>query len=104
MVHLDTRITLEAIILNRLERIPSARRQEWLRGILVQGFRVECQALRATSDDATPGLVTGTYRFNPGRITAPVPIADLEPAVVEIMPSQVGTTEKPFAALGKVIG
>ena len=104
MLHLDTRITLEAIILNRLERIPSARRQEWLRGLLVQGFRVECQTLRATSTDATPGLVTRTHRFNPGRMPAPVHIADLKPEVVAITPSPVDTTEKPFAALGKVIG
>ena len=41
VLQLDTRIALEAIILNRLERIPKARRQEWLRGLLVQGFRQE---------------------------------------------------------------
>ena len=45
-LQLDTRIALEAIILNRLQRIPANRRQEWLRGLLVQGFRQECQALR----------------------------------------------------------
>ena len=50
-LQLDTRIALEAIILNRLQRIPANRRQEWLRGLLVQGFRQECQAPRGTMDE-----------------------------------------------------
>jgi hypothetical protein len=104
VLHLDPRIALEAIILNRHERIPQARRQEWLRGLLLQGFRVECQALRATSSDATAGLATRTNSFNSGIKRAPVCTADLEPAVVKMTPSLVATTEKPFAALGKVIG
>jgi hypothetical protein len=104
VLHLDTRITLEVIILNRLERIPQARRQEWLRGLLLQGFRVECQALRATSSEATPGLATRTNRFNLSVKRSPVCTADPESTVVEMTPSLVATSEKPFAALGKVIG
>ena len=104
MLHLDPRIALEAIILNRHERIPQVRRQEWLRGLLLQGFRVECQALRATSSDATAGLATRTNSFNPSIKRALVSAAGPEPRVVEMTPSLVATTEKPFAALGKVIG
>lgn len=104
MLHLDPRIALEAIILNRHERIPSARRQEWLRGLLVQGFRVECQALRATSSDATSSLATSTNSFNPSTKRAPVSTVVPEPTAVEMTPSTLATTEKPFAALGKVIG
>jgi hypothetical protein len=51
VLQLDPRIALEAIILNRWERIPTTRRQEWLRGLLVQGFRSECQVLLGASDD-----------------------------------------------------
>jgi hypothetical protein len=104
VLHLDPRIALEAIILNRHERIPSVRRQEWLRGLLVQGFRVECQALRATSSDATPGLATRTNSFDPSIKRAPVSTVIPEPTVVEMTPSRAATTENPFAALGKVIG
>ena len=104
MLHLDLRVTLEAIILDRLERIPAVRRQEWLRGLLVQGFRVECQALRHTESDAAPGFVTRTNRFSPSFKRTPVSTVVSEPTVVEMTNSRVATSEKPFAALGKVIG
>ena len=48
VLQLDTRVRFEALILNRLERVPKGRRQEWLRGLLVQGFRYECQTLQVT--------------------------------------------------------
>ena len=104
MLHLDLRVTLEAIILDRLERIPAVRRQEWLRGLLVQGFRVECQVLRATESDAAPGFVTRTNRFSPSFKRTPVSTVVSEPTVVEIPHSLVATSGKPFATLGKVIG
>lgn len=103
-MHLDLRVTLEAVILDRLERIPAVRRQEWLRGLLVQGFRVECQALRATESGAAPGFVTRSNRFNPSIKRTPVSTVVSEPTVVEMTHSRVATSEKPFAALGKVIG
>ena len=43
---LDLSIAFEALILNRLMRVPESRRKEWLRGLLVQGFQSECRALR----------------------------------------------------------
>ena len=87
VLQLDPRIALEAIILNRVERIPATRRQEWLRGLLVQGFRAECQALRGVPEA-------------PKTISLRVP----EPAVVRGKPSQANAASKPFATLGKVIG
>ncbi len=104
VLHLDPRIALEATILNRHERIPRARRQEWLRGLLLQGFRVECQVLRATSSDTTPGFATRTNSFSPGIKRTPVSTTDPEPTVIGMTPSHVDSAEKPFAALGKVIG
>ena len=53
-LHLDPRVAFEALILNRLERIPKSRRQEWLRGLLVQGFRQECQSLRVVQGEVDP--------------------------------------------------
>jgi len=100
-LQLDTRIALEAIILNRLQLIPQARRQEWLRGLLVQGFRQECQALQGMADvrKTQPAMA-----FAP-RLDGPMKSAAVNPvtAPVEPLPAA-GTNSKPFAALGKVIG
>ena len=100
-VQLDTRIALEAIILNRLQLIPKARRQEWLRGLLVQGFRQECQALQGMSGGRTSP---------PAMTFAPLPAEPMKSKAVtqataplEALPAA-GTNRKPFAALGKVIG
>ena len=100
-VQLDTRIALEAIILNRLQLIPKARRQEWLRGLLVQGFRLECQALQGSPGGrASPPAMTFSPRpaermKGKAVIPATAPVAPLPAA---------STSDKPFAALGKVIG
>ena len=97
---LDTRIALEAIILNRLQRIPEGRRQEWLRGLLVQGFRQECQALRATADERQRMPAVG-FASRPQGTTKHFPV---NPVAAPIAPPSGSGTDKPFAALGKVIG
>ena len=103
-MQLDPRIALEAIILNRLERIPTNRRQEWLRGLLVQGFRSECQALRGASDAATHRPATGFTNWKAGGAQKSVSLAESEAAVVKVSHSPADTDNKPFAALGKVMG
>ena len=98
---LDTRIALEAIILNRLQRIPENRRQEWLRGLLVQGFRQECQALRGTTDERQkpPAMAFAS------RPEGAMKYSSVNPVVAPIAPPPAGNgVDKPFAALGKVIG
>ena len=97
---LDTRIALEAIILNRLQRIPENRRQEWLRGLLVQGFRQECQALRGTTDERQkpPAMA---FAFKP---EGAMKYSSVNPVLAPIAPPAGGEADKPFAALGKVIG
>ena len=52
---LDLSIAFEALILNRLMRVPESRRKEWLRGLLVQGFQSECRALRKLQRIGQPG-------------------------------------------------
>ena len=101
---LDPRIALEAIILNRLDRLPRARRQEWLRGLLLQGFRVECQTLRATPSRAPVGHASRPGRLNPITMPTSDHKPNSVPEVAETMVSRIATKEKPFAALGKVIG
>ena len=104
VLQLDPRIALEAIILNRLERIPTTRRQEWLRGLLVQGFRSECQALRGVPDDAK-GRPTIAFKTRmTGELPKTVSLRAPEAAVVKGKPSQANAASKPFATLGKVIG
>ncbi len=100
VLQLDNRIALEAIILNRLERIPKTRRQEWLRGLLVQGFRQECQALRGTMDERQkPPAMTFVTRPE-----GAMKYSSVNPVVAPIAPPAGGGADKPFAALGKVIG
>ena len=103
-LQLDLRIALEAIILNRLERIPAARRQEWLRGLLVQGFRSEFQVLRGASDDAKRRSAPAFTNWMAGEAQKTVSHPGLEPAAVKAKLSQASSASKPFAALGKVIG
>ena len=101
VLQLDPRIALEAIIQNRLERIPKARRQEWLRGLLVQGFRQECQVLRGMScgRKQRPAMA-----FVP-RLEGAMKSSAVTPMEAPIVQSPAaGTANKPFAALGKVIG
>ncbi len=103
VVQLDPRMALEAIIGNRLERIPATRRQEWLRGLLMQGFRAECLALRSVPEkrerSSTPPFTQWLAGKVPGAATStsapPGPRTGSERAE---------TNGKPFAALGKVMG
>ncbi len=100
-LQLDTRIALEAIILNRLQRIPANRRQEWLRGLLVQGFRQECQALRGTMDETQQ---PAAMAFTPPLKGAMTSSSDNSMVVPNTPSPAAGKAGKPFAALGKVIG
>ncbi len=104
VLQLDPRIALEAIILNRLERTPAPRRQEWLRGLLVHGFRSECQVLRGASGEATHRSISGFTNWKVGAAQNSVSHTEQEPALVKPTSSQVNRANKPFAALGKVMG
>ena len=101
VVHLDPRMALEAIILNRLECLPTARRQEWLRSLLVQGFRSECQALRGVSEDPTRSPTMAFTQRQAGGLQRS---ANPKPPVLQAGVPDVKGCGKPFAALGKVIG
>jgi hypothetical protein len=104
VIQLDPRVALEAILLNRLERLPLSRRQEWLRGLLVQGFRAECQALRGAPDEAKSRPIRAFTKGRPGGVQKPVSHPAPGRSVVKVKPAHAATASKPFAALGKVIG
>jgi len=102
-LQLDPRIALEAIILNRLERIPAARRQEWLRSLLVQGFRLECLALRGVSEELEQRpAMTFIHKLSDDSKSLVAPKE--EPQVTQVEVSETKAADKPFASLGKVIG
>ena len=102
-LQLDTRIALEAIILNRIERVPARRRQEWLRGLLVQGFRAECQLLRTTAVERENSQPMAFSRWL--AVDSPGQPQHSPPTASSAAPIATSTTNgKPFAGLGRVIG
>lgn len=114
-LQLDPRVAFEALILNRLERIPEVRRQEWLRGLLVQGFRQECQSLRVVQDEVVPQPMRPPQEHGSTRqprtafaawLAQPVASPDTarKPAPVSVEANTAAGQAKPFAGLRKVIG
>jgi hypothetical protein len=107
-VLLDTRVSLESLVLNRLRCLPETRRDEWLRGLLILGFRRECQAINhAQSNTAALGeslpSQTPFARWRTQGDTRRQPESPLEEARVA-PPSIKPACSKPFAALKSVIG
>ena len=115
-LQLDPRVAFEALILNRLERIPEGRRQEWLRGLLVQGFRQECQSLRVVQDEVDPqpvrppqGHVASTRQPRTAFaawLAQPIASSDAANNTTQVA-VEVNTAAgqgKPFAGLRNVIG
>lgn len=103
-IQLDPRVALESVLLNRHRQVPANRRQEWLRGLLVQGFRSEIESLRGTSDDTkrdSAMAFANSMHPSPRRT---VGLPESVPAVVNAEPVSATQGTKPFAALGKVMG
>jgi hypothetical protein len=112
VLKLDASLAFEALILNRLSRLPKSRHQEWLRGLLVQGFVSECHNLRTLQDSfETPHDVQPTAKE--GVVLRPA--ASSNSAVIRerttTPPAEKGTHESApaagnvsFAALRNVIG
>lgn len=109
---LDLSIAFEALILNRLRRLPESRRKEWLRGLLVQGFQSECRALRKLqragrtgADEPCKQNVAARQSLSAVDHRSPLPrpktSPQAEPAVMKA--HNCGNTVS-FAALRKVIG
>jgi hypothetical protein len=108
-LQLDPHMAFEALILQRLQRIPTRRRQEWLRGLLVQGFLAECRG-RREADDAPLGAPMprqGTsfagWLSERSPTPQPVPAPKADPGDPPGR-TAVDTNDKPFAHLRKVIG
>ena len=103
-IHLDTRVALESVLLTRQACLPAARRQEWLRRLLMQGFYDECQALGGGPDSAArrPSMAF-THRVN-GKRQQPIATRDQKSMARKPLNPANNAVGKPFAALVKVIG
>lgn len=105
---LDTRVSLESLVLNRLHRLPEIRREEWLRGLVVLGFRMEGQAIKyqqsntAAINAGSQCQTTFSHWLIQGKQGKPE-AAQVDPAPVEYPPDEVAHS-KPFSALSRVIG
>ncbi|MCW4235309.1 MAG: hypothetical protein N0E58_03455 [Candidatus Thiodiazotropha endolucinida] len=84
--------------------MPANRRQEWLRGLLVQGFRSEIESLRGTSDDTKRDSTAAFTKSMPRSPRRTAGLFESAPAVAKAEPISAKEGTKPFAALGKVMG
>ncbi len=100
-VRLDSHIALEAILLNRYERVPQVRREEWLRRLLVQGFLSECSIVRSVQERPQR---SAQKEFGDWLVQESNAQADTKPPLPPQRPSASGGAGKPFAALHAVIG
>lgn len=101
-VSLDMRMPLEALILHRLQRLPVCRHEEWVRQLVLAGFRNECQVMKA---DTIPRSLKGV-----GNHTNPPSTPNLDQTSRPSRSSEVASdatsenTSKPFAHLKRVMG
>lgn len=120
VISLDTRIPLEAMVLQRLRRLPNSRQNEWLRQLLLVGFRSECQAIR--SEQALPAhAIPMSQLCTSTQINRSRGAGSLQPRTTETMVDHVRSpgsshnsersglapqndTRKPFTHLRRVIG
>jgi hypothetical protein len=117
-IRLDPAMLIEGVLLRRLAQIPKARRQEWLRGLLVQGCLWEVRTSREAggAGDAA-GYVQGPNASppNPPRPSAPWLVKPQPPRPQAVAQDSMETPTtptapkaptpaKPFAHLRKVIG
>jgi hypothetical protein len=128
-VRLDPAMLLERLLLSRLSLIPKARRQEWLRRLLVGGYLAEQRTERAASGldtresgASTPGSGRETAPWNAfarwterrrsdGHAAAAEPESEFVPALPQSPRNRTeepvrvrSDRDKPFSHLRRVIG
>ena len=110
---LDRRIPLEALVVNRLQHLPALRRDEWLRNLLILGFRVDCNSIKAQQSVLTQQIATRRSAIpSPDWLRQAVTDQSTEQVESEALvslaeavePTNFSTHSKPFAQLTKVIG
>jgi hypothetical protein len=104
VIELDHEVSLESNLLNRYARLPANRRQEWLRGLLLQGFRDEIRVLSGVQASARRHPMMAFTRRISRQALPPVDTGDQETMATKVQAAIPTATGKPFTALGKVIG
>lgn len=111
---LDRRVSLEALLLNRLLRLPATRHQEWLRGLLLLGFRREGLENQKNQKDQTQNNISFERSPTPDQLptafshwltqskTRKTKKTSQHSAAKK--PPKAETANKPFACLHKVMG
>lgn len=99
---LDIRVALEAVLVQRLKQQPTTRQHEWLRRLLVLGFREECKTLQQSVDKTVRAAPAGAPVH---RLVQEAKLDDVRAdkpnrTVVPAGPAH----HKPLAALRKVLG
>lgn len=104
VIELDHEVSLESNLLNRYARLPATRRQEWLRGLLLQGFRDEIRTLSGVqASERRRPMMAFTRRIS-RKTLPPVVTRDQETMATKVQATMPTAAGKPFTALGKVIG
>ena len=116
---LDTRIPLEAMVLQRLYRLPKDRQSEWLRQLVLTAFRSECQVLKSEpplSARAPLGRSPDQNSYKPGKRASDQASQQTSKAVASpsndspthrmdrSCPQSIADPAKPFTHLRRVIG
>lgn len=65
VLKLDGSMTFEALILNRFAQLPDSRREVWLRGLLIEGFKAECRTAREFQADSLANRSESAHRPAP---------------------------------------
>ena len=113
-IALDPSIPIDRLMLGRLTPMKARTRQAWLRGLLAEGFLLECRMLQlmreGRSEVAAPKL-NSTFpitAFHPPvasrRSTGNDTVATPTPVPSNDSSSHARPDEKPFAHLRRVIG
>lgn len=116
---LDTRIPLEAMVLQRLYRLPKDRQSEWLRQLVLTAFRSECQILKSEpplsaraplsrppdQNSTQPGKRASDQASQQTSKTVAGPSNDSATHRLDsTSPTSMADTAKPFTHLRRVIG
>ncbi len=111
-LQLNIALPFEALILKRLVRVPRELRDEWLRGLLVQGFKRECGDLKdVQSDSETVGNAAPAQNVvrhpddSVAKTKSPISKARAKPqSAPPVVKAQQGGDTICFAELRNVIG
>jgi hypothetical protein len=112
VLKLDADMPFESLILQRLIRLPASRRHDWLRTLLVEGFKAECRSLRelqggvhGNPDTLPMGAGNAASESGgDGHVAQPAPVTRARTAITPAKGSCPAEASVTFASLRRVIG